>query len=178
VKRAVALLALCGAVSGCVATDRMFAGRRDYALYREYRLSGNLIERLKTGNRYLKEQPDGRFRAEVSDWFKQRERDFYTRAHDHPSLLRAYLAALPDGPHAEQVIDRLIELDMLREYRDREARRKEQGISRVENDLERARVGREQLVSALGKWVHDLAEVRSFGAPTEELPHELLFRSL
>jgi hypothetical protein len=173
--RAVALVALCGAIGGCAATDRVFAGRRDYALYREYRLADDLLERLKTGNRYLKELPDGRFRAEVSGWFQKSERDYYHRAHDHPSMLRAYLAALPDGPHAEQVIDRLIELDMLREYRDREARRKEQKISRVTDQLESARVGREQVVSTLRKWAHDLALVERFGVPTEELPHELLF---
>jgi hypothetical protein len=173
--RAVALVALCGAIGGCVATDRIFAGRRDYALYREYRLADDLLERLKTGNRYLKELPDGRFRAEVVGWFEKSEREYYHRAHNHPSMLRAYLAALPDGPHAEQVIDRLIELDMLREYRDREARRREQKISRVTDQLESARVGREQVVSTLGKWTHDLSLVERFGVPTEELPHELLF---
>lgn len=169
-----ALLALCFFVlSGCTASQRVFAGRKDYALYRDYRLADTLLERLRTGNRYLKDVPDGRFRPEVQGWFTAREAQFLKTAHDRPSLLRAYLSAMPDGPHAQHVIDRLLELELLRKYRDAEALREEQRIARAVKEMEDAARGREDLQKKLAELLRVLGDVRSFGAPVSALPEQL-----
>lgn len=168
---AVALTGLC--VTACAATDRMLAPRADYAQYREFRLAGSRLERLRHGNRYLKDHPDGRFRAEVDAWFRVNEAAFLEQAHDRPSLLRAYLGALPDGPHAEQVIDRLIELEMLRQYRDRRVQQEQSKLQSALDAVERAQASRQQAVNLLTRWIRLLSDVRSFGQPTSALPVEL-----
>lgn len=174
-KLLVLLLLACALPCGCGASERMLAGRRDYSMYREFRLAENTPERLRHANRYLKDLPDGRFRGEVALWFARKEPAFFEAARDRPSLLRAYLAALPDGPHAEQVIDRMVELDSLREYRASQTRLQDEKIDKVGSELERARQQREAVVRSLTELVRLLSDIRSFGSPTEDLDHQLLF---
>lgn len=164
-----AALALLSA-SGCVAGERMIAGRKDYAMYRDYRLAETTLLRLRYGNRYLKDVPGGRFRDEVAAWFVKSDAAYYREAHDRPSLLRAYLAALPDGPHAEKAIDRLIELEMLREYRDKAVRREEEKLGAVTKELEAAARGRELLVKDVSEWLRALSSIQSFGSAPDALP--------
>lgn len=168
------VLALGSAAVGCVAAERMTAGRQDYTLYREFRLADTPLERLKHGNRYLKEVPQGRFRAEVASWFRSAEPAFYRMAHDRPSLLRAYLAALPDGPHAEQVIDRVIELEMLRQYRDEQAKRRDSKLNRALVEVSEADVSRKDVLAKLTSVTRLAASLRSFGKPSVEFAEQLL----
>jgi hypothetical protein len=176
VRRIAALSALLALVVGCAASERTFASRRDYWAYRQFRLADTTLEALRQSNRYLKDLPEGRFRPEVAAWFAKHEPAFYRAALDRPSLLRAYLAALPDGPNAERVIDRLVELEALREYRAKQLQRQEHAIGRIGQELSRAQEQREAVVLALTDFIRLLADVRSFGRPTEQLNHELLFR--
>jgi len=157
---------------GCAASDRMLAGRRDYTTYRAFRLATTPLERLRYGNRYLKDVPEGRFRTEVSAWFERAEPRFYRTAYDRPSLLRAYLSAMPDGPNAEPVIDRLVELEALREYRARQAAREEAAIERARIALEQAQAQRESLVRELTVLIRLLADVRTFGKPVQALERD------
>src|SRR5690349_17957096 len=63
------LLALLAGTSGCAAGARLTADRRDYTLYRETRVAATPELRLGASGRYLKEEPNGRFRAEVERSF-------------------------------------------------------------------------------------------------------------
>lgn len=156
-------------VLGCSVSQQVLAGRADYRAYREFRLARAPIERLKHANRYLQDIPDGSYRREVIGWFAASEAHFFRAARDRPSLLRAYLAAMPDGPHSRAVTDRLREMEILREYRDREALREKEQIARVQRDLARASADRDRLVSSFAETVRLLSGVRSFREPKGEL---------
>jgi hypothetical protein len=52
----------------------------------------------------------------------------------------------------------------------------EQFLDRVESDLERAETGRKELLSEFSELGRLLSATKSFGAPTSELEHALLFR--
>lgn len=161
---------------GCSVSEHLLAGRHDYRNYREFRLARAPVERLRHANRYLQDVRRGRFRSEVAAWFAQNEPAFYALARDRPSLLRAYLAAMPDGPRSEQAIDRLLELETLREYRDRQALRERETLARLDREFARARAERESVVASITDYLRLLSEVRSFGRPVEDLGHELMAR--
>ena len=108
---------------GCAVGNRLVGSRSDYVAYRKTRVAGSELDRLGAANRYLKDHPDGRYREEVAGWFTVEERRYVQRAHDRPSLLRAYLAALPDGPRAGDVKARLTELEIYQGYKNRDAER-------------------------------------------------------
>jgi hypothetical protein len=162
------------ALGGCAAASRVTASRDDYMLYRETRVAATLEQRLAAGGRYLRERPEGRFRREVERWFAEAEPRFFAQAHDRPSLLRAYLRALPEGPHAKQAAARLEEFSLMNQFRARNASASRAFAKRVEADLVAAEAGRQRLVREVSALATLLARTRSFGAPTSELPHELI----
>lgn len=165
------LLAL--ALPGCDFGPRLVTSRAEYAAYRETRIATGRLERLAASHRYLAGWPDGRYRAEVEPWFRREEPAFVRQAHDRPSLLRAYLRALPDGPHAPEVRRRLEELEILRQYRARSAEREERRIREARRELEDASEARRALVGTLVEHVGTLAKARHFGALASTLPPEL-----
>lgn len=162
-------------VVGCAVGQRLTASREDYRLYRETRIAENLLERLEASRRYLEAMPNGRFRPEVKAWFSEREPRFFRMAYDRPSLLKAYLRILPNGPHADEVADRLVEFDLLNEHRARiEAR--ELGTARALQDrLKQAKAGRDELLNAVTSYSRLFVAI-PFGQPTTELDHELIYR--
>jgi hypothetical protein len=170
------LCALLACASGCAAGARLTADRRDYALYRETRVAATPALRLGASGRYLKEQPNGRFRAEVERSFARAEPRFFAQAYDRPSLLRAYLRVLPDGPHAQAAYARLDEFGLLNKFRARNAAASEAFVKRVESELVGAEKGRQELIREVSSLVSLMVRTRSFGAPTSELDHELIFR--
>lgn len=176
-RRTLALATALGlALGGCAVTSRVTASREDYALYRETRVAANLERRLAAGGRYLREQPEGRFRREVERWFAEAEPRFFAQAHDRPSLLRAYLRALPEGPHAKQAAARLEEFGLLNQFRARNTAASEAFVDRVQSELVAAEAGRQALLREVSVLASLLAKTRSFGQPTSELPHELIYR--
>ncbi len=168
----VALVAI-ALLTGCAASERLLADRHDYALYRATRIAGDVETRLGASQRYLREEPQGRFRGEVMAWFKRAEPRFFRAAKDRPSLLRGYLRVLPDGPHAASVRARLEEFEILNAYRARREAASERFISRVQSELERAEAGRRALLAELTTLAHALAALRSFGQPPSQLSPEL-----
>ncbi|MFZ5894130.1 MAG: hypothetical protein ACOY0T_23925 [Myxococcota bacterium] len=163
-------------LGACGVGNRLAASRSDYALYRETRVAATPEQRLAAGSRYLREQPEGRFRSEVRAWFEVAEPRFVQEAHDRPSLLRAYLRAMPNGPHAQAVRDRLEEFELLNQYREKREARSERLISRVEAELAKAQAERERFIAAVTGIVNALANVRSFGRPTQDLDDALIYR--
>jgi hypothetical protein len=169
------LLALLLSLPGCALGARLTADRRDYVLYRETRVAASPELRLAASGRYLKERPNGRFHAEVAQKFMESEARFFAQAYDRPSLLRAYLRALPDGPHARDAAARLDEFGLMNRFRARDAAASESFVKRVESELVGAENGRQALVREVTTLASLMASSR-FGVPTSELQHELIFR--
>src|SRR6186997_2145569 len=92
----VLLLSLSG---GCSLGTRLTAGHEDYRLYRETRLAKTVEQRLATSHGYLKAMPEGKWRGEVRSWFRLSEPAYFRSAQNSLPRLRAYLLAMPDGPH-------------------------------------------------------------------------------
>jgi hypothetical protein len=149
----------------CAVGERLVTSRGDYRLYRETRVAEHELERLRAGHLYLQQYPDGRYHAEVARWFGAAEPRFVKRAHDHPSMLRAYLKALPDGPRATQVRDRLVELEIHQGYRRRDAERERRTLARVTKDLGEATRSRQSFVRTVSELVARLSSLRAFGLP-------------
>ncbi|MGC4092046.1 MAG: hypothetical protein QM756_30020 [Polyangiaceae bacterium] len=175
-RRQLLALAMAWLVGGCALSNRMVASRDDYALYRRTRVAETPAERLGAGSRYLREQPNGRFRSEVRAWFEATEPRYLAEAHDRPSLLRAYLSQMPDGPHAQAVRDRLQEFDLLNEYRGKREVESERFVSRVEAELDKARSERDRFIQGVTSLVLLMAKTKSFGKPTSELDDTLIYR--
>lgn len=159
---------------GCAVGERLITPRGDYHLYRESRVAEREVDRLGAANSYLKHYPNGRYRDEVAAWFAQAEPRFVQRAHDHPSMLRAYLEALPDGPLAPTVRDRLTELEIHREYQRSRAERERRKLARVTSDLGDAVRSRQVFVRAVGELVVRAASLRAFGLPLARAEKSLL----
>ncbi|MDQ2643868.1 MAG: hypothetical protein M3020_08650 [Myxococcota bacterium] len=149
----------------CAVGNRLVGSRSDYVAYRKTRVAEAELDRLGAANRYLKDHPDGRYHEEVAGWFPAAEQRYVKRAHDRPSMLRAYLAALPDGPRAGDVQARLTELEIYQGYQNRDAQREAERLSRVARELGDATETRQAFVRQLSELVKRLATLRSFGKP-------------
>lgn len=169
----IALVALLFGVAGCAVGERMIVGRDSYRLYRQTRIAPTLEARLGAGNRYLHEDPRGPYAEEVRAWFAPGERKYVEQAHDSLPMLKAYLAAMPDGPSAKQVSERAVELESAARFA--EARKKQRGehLESMESGFERAATQRKEFVQLLSTWLGELAEIKSYGQPFDALDPEL-----
>jgi hypothetical protein len=167
-----ASLALCGCGG---ALDPLIADKPDYEQYRKTRLSSTHEQRLAASFEYLDQRPQGRFRTDVERWFVPAERAYFAAAKGDLGRLRAYLDTLPRGPHAKQAAERIVELELAREYVRRRDERLTEQARAVETKLADAAAMRQSVVDALGGWSRHLSKIRSFGKPTSELDHELIF---
>lgn len=174
-KRAALAGVLAAALSACSVSNRLVANRTDYVLYRDTRTAPSLLARLRASDRYLREMPHGRFRAEVRAWFDRAEPRFFQDAHDRPSLLRAYLRAMPEGPHARAAADRLAEFELLNTYRARHEASNEAFLERVESEQAAAEAGRKRLLRTVSELTAELASIQTFGQPTSALDDRLIY---
>lgn len=169
-------LALGLALSGCAASARFTASTEDYQLYRAMRLATTLEERLAAANQYLHRMPDGAFRDEVKRWFAREEKKYFRNAWRSLPRLRAYLDAMPDGPNAEAVAERIVELELELQYAARRDQRELEAIRRTERELDAAARARRHFIAELSTWVGQLASIETFFEPTSELSHELIYK--
>jgi hypothetical protein len=169
-----ACLALASA--GCAVSTQLASGHEDYRLYRETRLAGTLEERLAASHAYLKSMPRGRWKDEVKTWFGESEPAYYRAAQDSLPRLRAYLLAMPDGPHSKEVKRRIVELETQIGFLVRREERTLSSAREVQAELSSAAEQRKDLVQAMAEWVRLLSGIQSFGEPTSSLPHELIYR--
>jgi hypothetical protein len=174
--RSCAALAALLLLSSCASTVRVTGDFGDYASYRRTRLAATLEERLGASERYLRDYPEGDYREEVRTWFKPAEKRYFKLAWDNLPRLRAYLDAMPRGPHAEAVTDRITELESRRVFADRREQRMLEHASGIETRLATAAEQRRNLLREVGALVRSIAKTRSFGEPTSELDTELLLR--
>ncbi len=162
-------------LSGCAAGDRALASRGEYHAYRTTRTADTELERLAAAAHYLRAYPRGHFWREVSDWYARAETGYFQQAYDRPSQLRAYLRALPEGPHAKDAEARLDEVLLLRQREGRRDREERRRFTRIESSLSRAEQQRKSFVNDVVGLAELLASTRSFGQPTSALSDALIF---
>jgi hypothetical protein len=155
--------------------DPVVASKPDYELYRKTRIAPTLEQRLAASAEYLRTHPGGRFRREVERWFEPAERAYFAQARGDRARLQAYLETLPNGPHAKQAAEQIVELELVREYARRREERLTEQARAVEEKLADASSMRQSVVDALAAWSRHLSGIRSFGQPTSALDHELIF---
>jgi len=170
----IAVLVCVSALGGCAVGERMLVSHEHYRLYRSSRLAPTLEERLAAGNRYLHEDPEGPYAAEVRSWFSPLEQKYVVEAHDSLPMLKAYLAAMPDGPSAKDVRARSEELETAARLKENREKNRAERIETIESAFERAAAQRKTFVQDLSEWLGRLAKIRSFGQPVDALGSELV----
>jgi len=176
VKRILLYLALSALVASCASTARVTGDFGDYRSYRRTRLGSTLEERLGASQRYLRDYPHGDYREEVRRWFAPAEKHYFRLAWNNLPRLRAYLDAMPDGPHAEAVTERITELESRRVFADRRDQRILDVARGFESRFAQAAEQRRELLREFSTLARLLASAQSFGEPTSELDSELLLR--
>lgn len=171
-----ARLALLLWLTSCASTARVTGDFSEYASYRRARLAPTLEERLGASDRYLRDYPQGDYRQEVRAWFKPAERHYFKLAWNTLPRLRAYLDAMPRGPHAEAVTERITALESRRVFADRREQRMLEHASGIEARLASAAGARREFLHEFGALARAIGKTRSFGGPTSELDSELLLR--
>jgi hypothetical protein len=155
------------ATSGCAANG-VFTSAGDFSAYRATRVEPTFELRLAAAQRYLKDRPNGGFRHEVRAWFDHAEELYYASKRNSRTGLRAYLDALPDGPHKEEAEIRLAELDNHPSELERTAASVEKRLAGPQADA-RAGVRRE-----LGDWLARWLDAGAFGVPLWQAKADLV----
>jgi hypothetical protein len=163
-------------LGSCASTARVTGDFGEYRSYRAIRLAPTLEQRLGASERYLREYPHGDYREEVRRWFAPAEKHYFKLAWNNLPRLRAYLDAMPKGPHAEAVSDRITELESRRVFADRRDQRMLDVARGFESRFAEAAEQRRELLRELSVWARLLGQTRTFGEPTSELDSELLLR--
>ncbi len=171
-----ACLALCVLLGSCASTARVTGDFGDYHSYRRTRLAPTLEARLGAAQRYLRDFPQGDYRSEVRAWFLPEEKRYFKLSWNNLPRLRAYVDAMPDGPHAEAATDRITQLESRRVYADRREQRVLDIAQGFETRLAAAADQRRELLREFSTFVRLLGATRTFGEPTSELDSELLLR--
>lgn len=161
--------------AGCAVGTQLTAGPKDYNLYRRVRLARTLETKLGASWRYLRAEPEGRWAGPVRGWFEPAERRYFVRAHDNIDRLKMYLQAMPNGPHAKQVAERITELELAYQNRRRHERRVLGHAEAVERKLAEAEAGRHRLIQGYTRWVRRIASIHSFGRETDALSGNFIY---
>lgn len=150
-------------VGACVDGRRIVGNPHEYALYRQVRAAPTLERRLVSGWRYLRQHPDGSFRADVLAWFEPAEERYRRRAWNSRERLYAYVELLPDGPHVAAVRRRI----HLLEQQARSDAAEQNSFMRRERErqaaFERAKQRRIEYRKELVQWIERLGSLRAFG---------------
>lgn len=163
-------LALAIGLLGCQ-PQAFIASPGDYAAYRATRVGATFEDRLAAAQRYLVDHADGRFKGEVRAYFDPAEEAFWKMKKDSKSGLRAYLDALPAGPHQQEAERRLTAIDVAerstRSELDRSAAAAAERVSGRAAD-ERTHVQKE-LEGWLGRWLDRAAFAAPLSAAKKDL---------
>jgi hypothetical protein len=150
---------------------RVTAPAGDYADYRAVRVASSVPLRLQAAARYLERHPDGAFHDEIADWFAKIELLFYQASADSRQGMQAYLAALPQGPHAPNAQQRL---DAFRDTAKAAAGERLVAMAAVfEKRLAAAAQSREDVLTAYSSWLRRLVDFDAWGRPLDEASDEL-----
>jgi hypothetical protein len=171
--RALGWLALALA-PGCAVGTRVTATHEDYRLYRDTRIATTMEDRLGASHRYLSRMPEGNWSDEVRRWFRLSEPAYYKASLDSAPRLRAYLLAMPDGPHAAAVTSRLVELETAAGFDEARDQRELGAARRVQSNLALAAEQRRAFVRDISRLLERLAAIESYGKPTSALDGDFL----
>lgn len=174
--RALLLLALLWTALSCASTARVTGDFGEYRSYRQFRVATTLEAKLGAAEQYLHDYPHGSYEQEVRAWYGPAEDRYFKLSWNTLPRLRAYLDALPHGPHAEDVADRIGQLEMRRVFAERREQRLLGHAQEIESRLARAANQRRGFVHEFSRLTELLAATRTFGEPTSELAAGLLHR--
>jgi hypothetical protein len=160
---------------GCAALPTLIERPEEYHLYRTARIAPTLEERLRAADRYLREVPDGPHRKQLQSWFVSSEEKYFLGAFNRLPNLYAYRAALPRGPHIEDVRSRIAFLEAKRSERVVRQTDEESRIEATQARLDLADKQRRAFVATFKAWTARLTQIKSFGEPTSELADETIF---
>jgi len=160
----------------CSSTARITGDFGEYRSYREYRVATTVEARLGAAERYLRAYPNGDYHAEVRAWYGPAEARYFRLAWNTLPRLRAYLDAMPHGPHAEAAAERITELESRRVFAERRERRLLSHAQEIESRFARAADQRRGFVHEFSRLIELLGATRTFNQPTSELDAALLHR--
>jgi hypothetical protein len=141
----------------------------DHAAYRKTRTEQTFEARIAAAGRYLEERPDGAYAEQVRKYFDKAEPVFYATRRTTKEGLEAYLRALPRGPHALDVRNRLAGIEA--------ERRRDPLVAAAEltrERLEEAAESRRQAQQRLAGWLETLMDRRAYESPIATGPKELV----
>ncbi len=161
-RRPLTLLVLAAALAGCAASRPLVAGVGDAAAYRETRVAPSIDARVEAASSYLVGRPRGAYRGEVEAWLDEVEPTYFVARRDSEAGLRAYLRALPHGPHADEAQARLDALAGRRQGSTRDALGR--SAAAIEARLEGEAAARREVVEALAGWTGRVAHADLWSA--------------
>lgn len=162
------LLVVAASLGGCRLGRRLTAHPDDYAAYRPTRTLPTLEERLRAGEVYLRAHPDGAFVDDVRRAYGRAEEALWLSKRGSSAGLRAYLDALPEGPHAAEARRTLAARDAASvDLLGRRAGETEQRLAAAAADRAVAR-------DEIGLWVRRFADDAVFRGSIGDAPAELV----
>jgi hypothetical protein len=175
VRRRLVCLALLVSTGGCAALPTLTERPEDYHLYRAARVAPTLEERLRAADQYLRRVPRGPHAKQLRAWFNRAEEAYFLGAFERLPNLYAYAAALPTGPHIENVRSRIAWLEGKRKRRLARESAEDERAQATLNHLAEADAARRAFVATFKDWTARLTRIKTFGEPTSELDDETIF---
>jgi hypothetical protein len=169
------LLVLIGSTLGCAAMPTLTERPEEYHLFRLARVAPTLEERLRAADRYLREVPGGPHTKQLRAWFGPTEEKYFLTAFNRLPNLYAYRAALPRGPHIEDVRSRIAALEAKRNLRIERESDEDARIRATQKHLADADQQRRAFVATFKDWTARLTQIKTFGEPTSELSDATIF---
>ena len=160
---------------GCAALPTLTERPEEYQLFRSARVAPTLEQRLRAADRYLREVPGGPHTKQLRAWFGPTEEKYFLNAFDRLPNLYAYRAALPRGPHIEDVRSRIAALEAKRERRLERETDEDARIRATQQRLDDADHQRRAFVATFKDWTARLTRIKTFGEPTSELSDDTIF---
>ena len=173
--RAAWLLPLLSSALGCAALPTLTERPEEYHLYRSARVAPTLEERLRAADRYLREVPGGPHTKQLRAWYDATEEKYFLNAFNRLPNLYAYRAALPSGPHIEDVRSRIAALEAKRKQRIERESDEDASIRATQERLDDADRKRRAFVATFKDWTAHLVRIKTFGEPTSELNDAFIF---
>lgn len=155
---------------GCAAGRPLGVSTDEWAAYRATRVLPTLDERLSASQRYLRDNPDGAYAADVRRRFDHAEPIYFAAKSRSSAGLEAYLRALPTGPHARQAAERLAILRAREDAPDLLGR----AYAQTEERLRAAADSRERARLGVGRWLAHFLSPAVFDAPLAAAPRDLV----
>ncbi len=165
----------CATALGCAALPTLTERPEQYHLYRAARIAPTLEERLRAADRYLHEVPGGPHTRQLRNWFGPTEEKYFLSGFNRLANLYAYEAALPRGPHIEDVKSRIAALELKRARRVTTQTDEDARIVATQARLADADSKRRAFVATFKDWTARLIKINTFGQPTSELGDETIF---